>query len=109
MLVFTATGCLHAAGDYAVAQGKFWWSAPFFLIQPIAFFSEMAVIATLARVGLKAQDYPLSSSLLGYVWVVSWFSYTLPMFMEKFWLYLIEDLIEPNQHFVRALLDSYRN
>lgn len=85
ILVFAMSDVVHTAGDYAVSKGKMWWSPTFFMLQPLAFFFEAGVASLFGRVGVTSARFPWMSRMVGYIWVVGWFSATFPMFMSGFW------------------------
>jgi hypothetical protein len=55
-------------------------SLTFFMLQPLGIVVEAAVIVVFRRMGV--QVHWMISRVVGYVWVVLWFSYTLPVMLE---------------------------
>jgi hypothetical protein len=55
-------------------------SLTFFMLQPLAIVVEMVVIDVFHRTGV--QVHWMISRVVGYVWVVLWLSYTLPIMLE---------------------------
>lgn len=54
----------------------------FFSLQPFAIVAE-ELLAMLAREGgLLGYMHPSISRWLGYIWVATWFAYTVPLFVE---------------------------
>ena len=52
----------------------------FFLLQAVAITFEDAVIALAARAGLKNRNM---YTILGYIWVSSWFVFSVPIWVDS--------------------------
>ena len=77
-IAFALSGVMHAAGDYSLLGN---WSEGgalrFFLLQAIGITIETTVIGIARRFSIRGSwDY------VGYVWVIMWFTYTIPDWMD---------------------------
>jgi len=82
-MAFLVSGLMHAAGDYGMYHGKRWFSLTYFSLQAVAITFEDAVIGIADWFAFRTR-FPTLSTYLGYLWVVVWFSVTLPTFGEAF-------------------------
>jgi hypothetical protein len=53
----------------------------FFFLQAVAITFEDAVIGLAARAGLKNGN--LSTRIIGYIWVYSWFVFSIPIWVDS--------------------------
>ena len=71
---FAVTATIHVAGDYSLLGS---WSRSrslrFFLLQAVAITVEMMLIDTAKRLSIRGPW-----RCIGYVWVILWFTYTVP-------------------------------
>ncbi|KAF8323979.1 hypothetical protein DL93DRAFT_63198 [Clavulina sp. PMI_390] len=84
LVAFVLSGLFHGAGDYAMFRGKQWFSPQFFFLQPFALVAERLVIRLGDRFAFRRR-FPLTSTILGHVWVVVWFTLTFPGMTKAFW------------------------
>jgi hypothetical protein len=78
---FVLSGLVHCGGDAMVGVRHFGRSMPFFLIQPVAIILEDLVIRLAQGVNFMSHS-TLLARLLGFSWVVWWFSWTMPLFIS---------------------------
>ncbi|KAJ3484046.1 hypothetical protein NLJ89_g12014 [Agrocybe chaxingu] len=79
-IVLTLSGIMHLVGDYTVFHS--WTSSGAlhtFILQGVAIALEDRVLAIARKVGFKET---LFSRCLGYVWVIAWFSISLPYWID---------------------------
>ena len=80
-VAFLVSGLIHLVGDYALLRD---WHARnsihFFMLQALAISFESTVFRVLRLVGVTIP--PFISRLVGYVWVLCWFTLTLPIWLE---------------------------
>lgn len=71
---FAVTAIIHVAGDYSLLGS---WSRSrslrFFLLQAVGITVEMMVLDTAKRLSIHGRW-----RYVGYVWVILWFTYTVP-------------------------------
>jgi len=91
IIAFALSAWVHAGGDYVMSKGRVWWSPQFFMAQPFALILEAAVIRVADRYRFRRR-FPITSTIIGYVWVFGWFSLTYPDFIHEMW---IEDFVSP--------------
>ncbi|KAF9047545.1 membrane bound O-acyl transferase family-domain-containing protein [Panaeolus papilionaceus] len=81
LIVFFISGLVHHTGDY-MALNRSGGSFVFFMLQSLAIIVEGAAI----QLGRKAKlDSWVPTGVwkaLGYLWVLTWFSYTLPIMVD---------------------------
>lgn len=78
---FATSGFMHCVGDLVVNPMLFGTSFPFFIAQAVAISLEDAAIGVARRIGLQSR-YPAHLwRMLGYAWVVLWFSVSAPWFI----------------------------
>jgi len=79
---FAISALIHAAGDHTAAptRNPLLASGPFFLVQPLGITIEDSAVRLTRMSGLKVGAVP--GRVIGRVWVMLWFSWTLPMLME---------------------------
>lgn len=77
-VAFALSGIMHAAGDYS-SLGN--WSEGgalrFFLLQAVGITIETTVIDIAKRLSVGG-----SWHYVGYLWVIMWFTYTVPHWMD---------------------------
>ncbi|KAF8626961.1 hypothetical protein AX15_004615 [Amanita polypyramis BW_CC] len=75
---FAVTAAIHVAGEYSMLG---YWTHKhalrFFLLQPVAMSFETLVIEAAKKLSIRGPW-----RLLGYLWVVMWFSYTVPGWVD---------------------------
>jgi len=81
LLSFFISGVIHACGDLMVFRdfvtgGSF----VFFMLQPLGIAIETVVIVVFRRIGVQIHWRILR--VVGFVWVLLWFSYTVPILLE---------------------------
>ena len=77
---FLVTGLIHVAGEYSlIGYWTYRHALPFFLLQAVGITFEFLVIDEIApKIALRG----LTRQCLGYLWVVMWFVYTVPNFLD---------------------------
>ncbi len=79
-IAFLVTGLIHVAGEFSlIGYWTYRHALPFFLLQAVGITFEFLVIDEIAR---KFALRGLPSQCLGYLWVVMWFVYTVPIFLD---------------------------
>ncbi|EED85071.1 predicted protein [Postia placenta Mad-698-R] len=78
---FATSGFMHCVGDFIVDRALFGMSFPFFLAQAVAISLEDAAIGVARRTGLQSLFPAYLWRMLGYAWVVVWFSVSAPWFI----------------------------
>ncbi|KAI0642388.1 membrane bound O-acyl transferase family-domain-containing protein [Trametes meyenii] len=79
---FALSSLLHALGDLMLGPEHFGRSVPFFVANALAITFEDVVIALARRVGIREGG---ATRLLGYVWVVGWFAWSAPSYVQ--WMF----------------------
>jgi hypothetical protein len=76
---FFLSGIIHWMGDYKLLGNWSGGGLRFFMLQAVAIMCEDGVIALASNVvGLKGRRW----RLLGYLWVLMWFAYSVPAWMD---------------------------
>ncbi|CAA7260718.1 unnamed protein product [Cyclocybe aegerita] len=79
-IVLTLSAFMHLVGDYAVFHG---WTRSgalhTFILQAVAIVLEDRFLAMARKAGFKETQF---SRCLGYVWVIVWFSFSLPYWID---------------------------
>jgi hypothetical protein len=81
MLVFQLSGLIHIIGDIAAGvpvreSGVMQW----FSIQALGFLLEDSVVATWYKLtGVRVNERKLWQRVIGFVWVVGWMVWTMPV------------------------------
>ena len=78
-LAFLISAGIHYLGDYAWWQNWSGGSVKFSMLQPVAITLEHTVYAPLRRTGVCV---PTWISRSAYLWVLCWFTITLPIWVE---------------------------
>ncbi|KIK64190.1 hypothetical protein GYMLUDRAFT_40475 [Collybiopsis luxurians FD-317 M1] len=80
-IAFLITGTIHQVGDYSLQHRDFWagGSLYFFVSQAVAITVEDGIIALGKKGGIQDSGYV---RILGYVWTVSWFAFSLPVWLD---------------------------
>lgn len=85
-VAFFFSGLLHTGGDIVLsgsatsAVSRPLFSMPFFMWQALAITLEDVVIRIATRLGVK---YSVWTRVLGFVWVVAWFGWCVPEFVDN--------------------------
>ncbi|KAF8984061.1 membrane bound O-acyl transferase family-domain-containing protein [Cyathus striatus] len=84
MSAFFFSGLIHTAGEHMMAGQFSTGSQIFFMLQPFAIVFERAVLRHLGFFGdIRGGRKPnLVIRVLGHVWVLTWFSLTVPIIMQ---------------------------
>lgn len=77
---FLISGLIHYGADYTLFHNWSGISVQFFLLQAVAITCEDSVIFLAGRFG--ANKRTITSTLVGYVWVISWFAFSLPIWLD---------------------------
>lgn len=77
-VAFAITAMIHVAGDYSLL-GKWWQGGAlrFFFLQAVGITVETIVIDIAKWLSIRG-----SWHYLGYAWVILWFTYTVPDWMD---------------------------
>ncbi|KAG7087168.1 hypothetical protein E1B28_013148 [Marasmius oreades] len=83
LVAFFLSGVMHQTGEYMVARehGHGWWnegggSFRFFMLQPLAIVLEHCLL------GGKVSKPSIGWRIFGYLWVLLWFSLTVPVWLN---------------------------
>ena len=79
---FLISGLIHYAGEYILYQKWAGHSTEFFLLQAVAITCEDIVISLALRAGFSSKPNSFFK-LIGFVWVFAWFTYSLPLWLDK--------------------------
>ncbi|RXW19039.1 hypothetical protein EST38_g6808 [Candolleomyces aberdarensis] len=79
-VAFFISGLIHYFGDYKIIQNWSGGSLIYFTLQAVAITFEDGVVGLVRRSGVKVP--PVLAKLVGYLWVVAWFSFAIPIWME---------------------------
>lgn len=79
-VAFTISGLIHYFGDYMIIQDWSGGSLIYFTLQAVAITFEDGAVGLVRRSGVKVP--PILAKLIGYLWVVAWFSFAIPIWME---------------------------
>jgi Membrane bound O-acyl transferase family len=79
-VAFLLSGLIHTGGDYMVFRHFTSFSLQFFLLQAIAISFEDFVIWSTKS--MSAYWDPRISRTVGYVWVLGWFCFAIPMWLD---------------------------
>ncbi|KAF5313322.1 hypothetical protein D9611_008498 [Ephemerocybe angulata] len=78
-VAFTISGLIHYFGDYMIIQDWSGTSLVYFVSQAVAITCEDAMAGLVRRSEVKVPT--AFSRLVGYLWVVAWFSFAIPIWM----------------------------
>ncbi|KAF6751644.1 hypothetical protein DFP72DRAFT_1172059 [Ephemerocybe angulata] len=78
-VAFTISGLIHYFGDYMIIQDWSGTSLIYFVSQAVAITFEDAMAGLVRRSEVKVPT--AFSRLVGYLWVVAWFSFAIPIWM----------------------------
>ncbi|TEB25521.1 hypothetical protein FA13DRAFT_1777387 [Coprinellus micaceus] len=79
-VAFFISGLIHYFGDFMIIQDWSGGSLIYFTLQACAITFEDAVQGLVRRSGIKVPS--LLARVIGYTWVVAWFSFAIPIWME---------------------------
>ncbi|KAF8971274.1 membrane bound O-acyl transferase family-domain-containing protein [Flammula alnicola] len=78
--VFFMSGLIHPVGDYVIMHN---WVMPHalqcFLLQAVAITLEDGILALARRAGLPSSWF---TRIIGYLWVILWFAFSIPFWMD---------------------------
>ncbi|EAU90926.2 hypothetical protein CC1G_02313 [Coprinopsis cinerea okayama7 len=82
-IAFLFSGLMHVAGEYMANRGRTvsYGALIFFALQPLALALGRILSGLSGRLGYKPR--PIFLKALGYVWVVTWFTFSLPLWVEQ--------------------------
>ncbi|RPD57428.1 hypothetical protein L227DRAFT_506900 [Lentinus tigrinus ALCF2SS1-6] len=92
-VAFALSALQHAFGDLMVGWRFFGRSMPFFLLNGLAITIEDQFLAAAKTLGVKQT---LATKALGYIWVVSWFGWSLVTSRYVDWLMEADSGVLPN-------------
>ena len=81
-IAFFVSGLIHQAAEYVIYQKWGGHALEFFLLQAVAITFEDIIISLAARAGLSSKPN-LFYKFIGFVWVFVWFTYCLPIMLDK--------------------------
>jgi len=95
---FLVSGILHSGGDALLLQNPTTTGAiRFFLLQATAIIFETVVFSFVRRAGLIPSDsnsaFLMVFRLLGYLWVVVWLAFSLPVWIDPLYRYGFTDSV----------------
>ena len=79
---FLISGLIHQAIEYVLYQKWAGRSTEFFLLQAVGIICENIVISLALRAGFSSKSN-LFFKFIGFVWVYTWFTYSLPLWLDK--------------------------
>jgi len=79
-VAFFLSGLIHTSADYMMVGYFPWFSLRFFLLQAVAISFEDLVIRTVKP--LCTETYSRANRILGYLWVISWFYWAGPLWLD---------------------------
>ncbi len=74
---FLVSGLMHQLGGVGIGYG----TLKFFCAQSLAITVESRVVALVKTSGVKVS--PVVTRTIGYIWVISWFSYCAPVWLDE--------------------------
>ena len=81
-IAFFVSGLIHHSAEYVIYQKWAGRSMEFFLLQAVAITCEDIVISLATRAGFSSKRNRFYK-FIGFVWVFAWFTYTLPIWLDK--------------------------
>jgi len=85
---FLISGLLHYGGDALLLQDSTKTGAiQFFLLQATAITLETMVFALARKAGLPGSAHCIYIRLLGYLWVVVWLAFSMPVWIDPLYRY----------------------
>ena len=81
-IAFFVSGLIHHAAEYVIYQKWAGHSMEFFLLQAVAITCEDVIIKLAVRAGFSSKPN-LFFKFMGFIWVFSWFTYSLPLWLDK--------------------------
>ena len=81
-MAFFVTGFIHYAAEYVLYPKWAGHSMEFFLLQPVAMTFERTIITLATKAGFSPEPTRFVK-FIGFVWVFAWFTYCLPLWLDK--------------------------
>jgi len=81
-IVFFVTGLIHQSAEYFIFQKWAGHSLEFFLLQAVGIICEDTIISLATRAGFSSKPNRFYK-FIGFVWVIAWFSYCLPILLDE--------------------------
>jgi hypothetical protein len=79
-IAFFVSSILHSLGDYAILHSWSTGAMKFFMLQPLGIAFEHLISYLVRSAGISPPKWV--SRAVGYLWVLWWFTITLPMWLE---------------------------
>ena len=80
-IAFFVSGLIHHSAEYILYQKWGGFSMQFFLLQAVAIICEDIIISLATRAGFSSKPN-LFYKFIGFLWLITWFSYCLPMWLD---------------------------
>jgi len=91
-IAFLISGLFHYGGDAILLQDPTKTGAiQFFLLQAAAITFETIVFALARKAGLPGSVPRIFIRLLGYLWVIVWMAFSLPLWVDPLYRYGLPD------------------
>jgi len=79
-IAFAVNGLIHVGGEYSlIGRWTYRHTLQFFLLQAVGITFELVVIEGIGR---KFSFFRALWQCVGYLWVIMWFVYTIPSFID---------------------------
>ena len=81
-IIFFVSGLIHQSAEYIIYQKWGGHSMEFFLLQAVGIICEDIIISLAVRAGFSSKPNRFYK-FIGFVWVFTWFTYCLPILVDK--------------------------